>query len=570
VRRARRDPGPPRPAELPSLLLPTTPGASAGLLSALVGAALRVAIVPVFVTPIFDQVVNARDLSHLSVILTTAGAVALVGALALWAQDALLGRSAAYVTRAWRSGLYRRLLGRPPGALPGTSGGLASRILTDLREVETYFHFGVGTLAAETGTVLAILAYLFHTNARASLLLVAFGLPTLLALRWVGGALERVAERSQVGTEALGRHLQEGLKHHETIRAFDAASMMLERFEPENRKTARAMAQRSLISGAQIPITQVLLFGAVGLLVVLLAGSVERGAMSAGQLVSFVTLVALLSTPAQLLPKGYALLREASAASRRLRALAVAAPVRTAAPDRTCNGPRRSRGLELDDLSFAYPGGPWILDAIDLVLPEHGLVAVTGESGVGKTTLLRLLLGFLRPVRGCIWLDGEALGDMPESVLRSRISYVPQAHEVLSGPLRQSLLMGRALDEGALWRALDAVGLTAMVSGLPNGLDHVLLEDGAGLSGGQRQRLALARALLTQPRVLLLDEPTSSLDEGSEAALVTMLKDQARERLVLAVVHRPALVRAADATLHLRDGRLSSPAPSGRSPGSAV
>ena len=130
--------------------------------------------------------------------------------------------------------------------------------------------------------------------------------------------------------------------------------------------------------------------------------------------------------------------------------------------------------------------------------------------------------------------------------------------------------MGRELDEDALWRALDAVGLASMVSGLPDGLDHVLLEDGAGLSGGQRQRLGLARALLTQPRVLLLDEPTSSLDEGSEATLVTMLQQQARERLVLAVAHRPALVRAAVKTLHLRDGRLSPAAPSGRRPGPAA
>ncbi len=548
--------GPARPHDLPSLLLPTKPRAIVGMGAALVGSVLRVAIVPVFVTPIFDQVVNRQDLSHLPSILVTAGAVALTGALALWAQDALLGRSAATVTRTWRSGLYRRLLQRPPGTLPGSSGGLASRILTDLREIETYFRFGIGTLVAESGTVLAILAYLFGTNIVASTMLVGFGLPTLLALRWIGGALEHVAERSQVGTEALGRHIQEGLKHHETVRAFDAAPMMLERFEPENRRTARAMAQRSLISGAQIPITQVLLFAAVGLLVVLLAGSVERGAMSAGQLVSFVTLVALLSTPAQLLPKGYALLREAQAAAKRLRTLAGSDAPRPATADRPCAGPARGHGLELAEVSFAYPDGPWVLTGIEASLPEHGLVVITGESGAGKTTLLRLLLGFLQPVRGCIWLDGEALDALPESVLRSRVSYVPQAHEVLSGPLRQSLLMGRVLPDDRLWQALEAVGLEEMVRRLARGLDHELAEDGAGLSGGQRQRLALARALLTQPRVLLLDEPTSSLDEASEAGLVEMLRAQAQRRLVVAVAHRPALVRAADHTFHLSGGAL--------------
>lgn len=547
---------PPRPPELPPLLRPTGPAALLGLIAAVVGAALRVAIVPAFVTPVFDQVVNRQELGRLPSILTTAGAVALAGALALWAQDALLGRSAASVTRSWRSGLYRRLLHRAPGSLPGSSGGLASRILTDLREVETYFHFGLGTLAAESATVLAILAYLFYTDGMASLLLVGFGVPTLLALRWIGGVLERVAERSQIGTEALGRHLQEGLRHHETVRAFEADAMMLDRFEPENRRTAAAMAQRSLISGAQIPITQVLLFAAVGLLVVVLAGAVHRGAMSAGQLVSFVTLVALLATPTQLLPKGYALLREARAARRRLGVLARPGTAGRPSSDAGCAKPGRGRGLELAAVSFAYDGGPWVLQDLDLELPERGLVAVIGESGSGKTTLLRLLLGFLQPQRGCLWLDGEPLASLAEARLRSRISYVPQGHELLSGPVRENLLMGRALEEPRLWQALAAVGLEATVRGLPRGLDHELQEDGAGFSGGQRQRLAVARALLTEPHVLLLDEPTSSLDASSEAGLVTMLQTQARQRLIVAVAHRPALVSAADEVLVLRGGRI--------------
>lgn len=553
----KRADAPPRPAGLPPLLMPTAPWAVVGLVAALVGAVLRVAVVPAFVTPVFDQVVGRHDLSRLPQILGLTGVVAVSGALALWAQDALLGRAAARVTAAWRSGLYRRLLQRAPGDLPGTSGGLASRILTDLREIETYYHFGVGTLVAETGTILAILAYLLHTAPGASLMLVAFGLPLLLALRWVGGVLERVAERSQIGTEALGRHLQEGLKHHETIRAFDAADLMLERFEPENRRTARAMSLRSLIAGAQVPITQVLLFAAVGLLVVLLAGSVQRGSMTPGELVSFVTLVALLSTPAQLVPKGYALLREARAAAARLHRLGLDPEHVDVAPSAPERGPVQARGLELAGVSFRYDGTPWVLDDLDLALPETGLVAVTGDSGSGKTTLLRLLLGFLRPQHGVIWLDGEPLTSLPERELRARVSYVPQSHEVLSGPLRQSLLMGRSAPDASLWQALQAVGLAELVSGLPDGLDHALAEDGAGFSGGQRQRLALARAVLTEPRVLLLDEPTSNLDPDAETELVAMLRSQARRRLVVAVAHRPALVQVADEVWHLRQGRLT-------------
>ncbi len=550
--RAREDAA----APLPPLLRPSRFGAPWGVAAALLNAGLRVAIVPLFITPVFDQVLGAGDLSGLPRILAIAGTAALAGALALWAQDALLGHAAAQVSAAWRRGLYRRLLARPPGTLPGTSGGLASRVLTDLQEVETYTRYGLGTLVSESGTVIAILAYLAGTNLRASALLLLFGLPTLVALRWVGARLQRIADRSQAGTEALGRHLQEGLRHHETVRAFDAQELMLRRFEPENRRTARAMSARSLVGGGQVPLTQVMLFAAVGLLVVVLAASVARGAMTSGQLVSFVTLVALMATPMQLLPKGYAMLRQAAAAAARLEALA-----RAPRPRSPAAVARVGVGLELDEVSFAYPDTGQVLHALRLLFPATGLVAISGESGVGKTTLLRLLLGFLTPTVGCVRLGGRPLGTLPEAELRRRVSYVPQGHEVLSGPLRDSLLMGRALPEERLWAVLEDVGLAAVVRALPRGLDHPLSEDGAGFSGGQRQRLALARALLTEPEVLLLDEPTSSLDAEAERELVALLGVQAHRRLVVAVAHRPALVAAADAVWDLAGGRLRATRP---------
>lgn len=557
----------PRPTSaLPKLLAPSTPAAFVGIAAAVVNAALRVAIIPVFVAPVFDQVLGRNDLTALPKIVGIAAVVAVGGALALWAQDALLGRAAAEVTATWRRELYASLLQRTPGALPGTSGGLASRILTDLREIETYFRFGLGTLVAESATVLAIVVYLTTTNARAAALLLVSGIPVLLVLRWMGHRLERIATRSQQSTEDLGRHLQEGFRHHETVRAFAADTLMLDRFEPANRRTAREMASRSLLAGVQTPVTQLLLFAAVGLLIAVLATSVGRGSMSAGQVVSFVTLVALLATPAQLLPKGYAMAREASAAARRLRELAgpdMARPNRSqddvnevvepGAQERPDDG---TDGLLLETVSFAYEPQRPVLRELDLRLPRRGLVAIVGLSGSGKTTLLRLLLGFLEPSSGGVRLGGRLLSDLGESLLRQRVSYVPQDHEVLSGKVRDSLSMGRSVPDEALWRALRDVGLADAVFALPGRLDHELAEDGTGLSGGQRQRLAVARAVLTRPDVLLLDEPTSSLDGAGEAELVRLLEGLARERLVIAVAHRPALAQAADQVLELHDGRL--------------
>lgn len=577
--------------------VPLFPRSAAGLLgclAAVVNGVLRVAIVPVFVTPLFDRVLQAEDPAALPGVLAVAALVAVGGSLALWAQDALLGRAAARLAADWRRRLYRALLDGPPGRLPGSSGGLASRIVNDLREVETYYRYGLGTLVAESVTLVLILVLLVRADALAALALLALALPSVLALRWVGGYLERAADRSMAQSEAVGRHLQEGLKHHELVRAFGARRFMQARFEPANRAVERAMSQRSLIAGLQTPLTQVLVFGAIGVLVVFLVNGVQRGSLTIGDVIAFLTLVALAATPTQLLPHGYAHYRQARAAAERLARLAAgdaepgsdpatgavgepavgsaaggAAEVTADTPPAVTFAPlapelagataaAAGRGapeaagaplFALDGVAFAYRRGGRLLEGVDLALPRTGLVVVSGASGSGKTTLLRLLLRFDAPVAGEVRLGGEPLSAVEEAELRRRVAYVPQDHGILSGPLREVLAMGREASDAALWAALNAVGLAAVVRALPDGLGSRLGEDGGGLSGGQRQRLAIARALLGDPEALLLDEPTSNLDDLAEREIVALLARLARQRLVLAVTHRPALAEAADLLL---------------------
>jgi ATP-binding cassette subfamily B protein len=555
-------------ADLPPLLFPRSPTALAAMSAAVVNAGMRVAVVPVFVTPLVDQVVGRGRLDALTPLLGLAALLVIVGSAALWAQDSLLGRTAATVAESWREVLYRRLLGRVPGSLPGTSGGLASRVLHDLREVETYHQFGLGTLVAETLTVLGVLLVLALSNATATALLVALCLPLVLVLRSVGRRLEAVAERSQAGTEELGANLQEGLRHHETVRAFGATGFMLARFRPVNRRTAAAMSRRGALAALQIPATQLLTFAALGALVAVLAASAARGAMTVGEIVSFITLVALLSTPAQLLPRGVAMLQQASAAAGRLRALATreeapeaTSAVRNAEAAWSDTQPGRPEpALELHGVALAFGDGPLLRD-LEMQLAGPCLAVLTGESGSGKTTLLRVLLRFHPALRGEVLLGGRPLADWGEEELRRTVAYVAQGHELLRGTIRDNLALGRSIDDERLWRVLAEVQMTEEVARLPEGLDYLLGEDGGGLSGGQRQRLALARALLSDPSVLLLDEPTSNLDEAAEAELVALLRRQAERRLVLAVTHRPALGRVADRLWHVRGGRIAELGP---------
>ena len=567
---------------LPNLLLPTSASALVGLAAAVANAALRVAIVPVFAIPVFDRVLARNDLAALPGVLGLAAAVAIGGSVALWLQDAFLARAAADVARAWREGLFRRLLARTPGTLPGTSGGLASRILTDLREVETYYHYGLGSLVAETATLIGALAYLFATNPQATLLLIAFGIPGFFVLRLVGRALERVAGSSQAGMESLGRILQEGFRHHDSVRSFGADRFMLDRLRPANEETARQMARRGFLGGAQVPLAQVLVFVAVGLLVIVLAASVRDGSMTAGETVGFLALVALLSTPLQLLPKAYAMLVQARSARSRLTSLAQAPvprdgqrptgspnpppasaatrPVRAADPDdgRATTPSRAAERLAFDRVGFDY-GGDVVLRDVDLALPATGLVAIAGPSGSGKTTLLRLALGFLTPTTGTVRILGRPLAEVSEEELRRRVAYVPQEHALVSGTVRDNVALGRDIADERIWDALERAGIADAIRALPARLDHVLREDGEGLSGGQRQRVAIARALADDPAVLLLDEPTSNLDAATEAALVDTLVDEAARRLVVAVAHRSMLVDRADRTIRLEAGRIPDP-----------
>src|SRR5690606_22322626 len=286
-RRPRRPMSEARPPTARSLLWPRRPSAYLGMLAAVVGAVSRVAVVPLFVTPPFDSALAAP--AALPRLLAVAGAVVLGGALARRAEDALLGRAAAMAPAAARRAVCADLRSRPPGTLPGTSGSLASRVITDRKEVENYVRYGLGSLVAESVTLGLILGALVRADVRAAALLVALGVPAALALRGLGSALQRAAAGSMEGTEALGRHIQEGVKHHETVAAFGARPFMLRRFDAVNRLTAAAGARRSLLAGLQVPVTQVLLYGALGAVVVVLAGGVRRGEMTVGQMVSFLT-----------------------------------------------------------------------------------------------------------------------------------------------------------------------------------------------------------------------------------------------------------------------------------------
>lgn len=562
------------------LLLPYGAGGWAGVAAAVAASVLRVAVVPLFVGPVLDRVLVQGDLAALPRVLAVTGAALAASSLLGLAQETWLASSGAALAARWRERLYVALLGRTPGRLPGTSGGLAGRLLADLVEVEHFHRYGIGTLVAEGTAVVAILAVLAWRAPVPTLLLLALGLPSAWILGALGRRLRTQAERAQAGSEEVVAHLQEGLRQHAVARVFGAEGFLLRRFRTANEATRRAAVRRGLLSALQLPATQLAVFGALAGLVALLAGQVSEGRLTVGEVVEYLTLVALLTTPAQMLPRGYALLRQSEAAARRLLALdeaadpaapsdraregrpATAPPAAAGTPDGRADAPAGEAapdappGLVLRDVWARHDGGPWVLRGASTRLPARGLVALVGVSGAGKSTLLGVLLGLLPAQRGSARLAGR-----PLTLADPRVGWVPQSLDLLRGSLRANLTLDRPATDDELREALRAVGMAEAVEALPDGLQHQLDEDGAGLSGGQRQRLLVARALLRRPSVLVLDEPTANLDGEAEAALIATLRREAERRLVLAVAHRDALARAADRVLRLEGGELREVGP---------
>ncbi|MCH2335549.1 MAG: ABC transporter ATP-binding protein/permease [Pseudomonadales bacterium] len=226
----------------------------------------------------------------------------------------------------------------------------------------------------------------------------------------------------------------------------------------------------------------------------------------------------------------------------------------------------RSEGQQLDniqesvvleDVSFDYPDGKRALDRINVELPINKLVAIVGPTGAGKTTLAYLIPSLLTPTSGRILIDGIDIRELNVDSLRRHVTYVFQEHLLLSDTVRENLLLANPdATESKLHEALETAGCNEFLEKLPDGIDTVLGRSGDTLSVGQQQRLSIARGLVRDAKILILDEPTAALDPQTEQRLVGALENAAKDRLVIVIAHRLSTIRHADQIIFLEDGRI--------------
>jgi ATP-binding cassette subfamily B protein len=440
----------------------------------------------------------------------------------------------------------------------GGAGEITSRLTADTSVLQTLFgsslSLAVRNLLMLIGSVILMLVTQPWLSA-----IVLLGIPaTVLPILWFGRRVRRLSRFSQDRVAELGRYAGEALAgirtvqafHHETIERRDYGRRVEEAFASAVQRTR----QRAWLTG----IAMLVVFAAVGVMLWQGGQAVLAGNMTGGELSAFVFYAVLAAGAVATLAEVAGDVQRAAGAAERLLELLDAQP--------TIHAPESPRPLtepvqgdiRLEGVDFTYPGRTQAaLAGLDLHIQSGERVALVGPSGAGKSTLLALLLRFHDPDSGVIRLDGVDLRDLDPRDLRRRLGLVAQQPTLFTGTAAENLRYGQpdASLEALREAARDANALD-FIEALPLGFDTPLGPGGVQLSGGQRQRLAIARALLKDPRVLLLDEATSALDAESERLVQQALDRLMQGRTSLVIAHRLSTVIAADRLLVLDDGRL--------------
>jgi subfamily B ATP-binding cassette protein MsbA len=460
------------------------------------------------------------------------------------------------VTTDIRNDLYRSILGQSSRFhAEHTSGELVARVINDVALMQNAVSNRLLDLFQQSITLIFLLTLLLSTHFRLALTALVVAPVLVYPIVRFGKGMRRTSHRSQERMADLASLMTEGVRGHRVVKAFGMEDFEIGKFREATRRHLRVNLWAQMLAHASGPVVESLaVVGAAGLLIY--AGrAIRSGELSPPELIQFLTTLLMMYDPIRKLNKVNLILQEATAAGQRVARL-------TAIPNDIVERPGAREvetvreGIAYERVSFAYEERQ-VLHDVSLQIRAGEIVALVGPSGAGKSTLVNLLPRFFDPDSGRVALDGIDIRDLKLKSLRALIGIVTQETVLFNDSIRNNIAYGRLdLPLERVREAAAAAYADEFIMQLPNGYDTVIGEAGVRLSGGQRQRLAIARALLKNAPILILDEATSNLDTESESLVQKALSNLMQGRATLVIAHRLSTVMRANRIVVVEGGQV--------------
>ena len=506
---------------------------------------------------LIDEVVTGKRTDLLLPIALAAGAATLVQAVTSFALSQILGVAAQRAITDMRKRVQARIMHLPVRYFDSTQTGiLVSRIMSDAEGIRNLVGTGLVQLVGGLVTAVMGIAILFwlnwHLTVITILVLLTFGGGMAYAFRTLRPLFR---ERGKINAEVTGR-LTEALGGIRVVKSYTAEKREEIVFTKGAHRLFRNIA-KSMTGVSATTAGSTVIVGIIGILMIWLGGrSILAGEMTLGDLVMYIFFIGLVAAPLVSIASIGTQITEAFAGLDRIREI-LDMPTEVEEDARRTAVDRLTGDVAFDGVWFEYNEGQPVLRGVSFTARAGTTTALVGSSGSGKSTLISLVMAFNRPTKGRVVVDGQDLADLRLMDYREQIASVLQENFLFDGTITENV--GYARPGATLDEIKDACRIAhcdEFISQFPNGYDTIVGERGIKLSGGQRQRVSIARAILANPRILILDEATSSLDSESEQMIQDGLRRLRSGRTSFVIAHRLSTIRSADQILVLEAGEI--------------
>ena len=524
-------------------------------------------LVPALMGRIVDGPIADRDLSALWLPIAGVLAIGVIEAVALWGRRMIAAKVVSQWEITWRARIYDRLQYLSIGVHGSwESGQLLSRAINDMTQLRRFFAFGAPFIVSTPFVIAVGIIVLTVMEPAFGLIAVLMAIPMLLGVIAFNARYQLASREAQDTMGVISTQVEESVQGIRVIKAFGRAPWVTERFEAISEHLRTIEVRKAFLDSWMWAGTMTLPRLAMAAVVAVGAWGVLAGWTTVGTVVAGVTLMMVLRIPVEML--GFLLsdaIMSVTAAARYWEVMDTALDI-TDADGGIDDAPRaeeRAGVLEFDEVDFRFPDASHdLLRAVSLRIEPGETVALVGATGSGKTALASLVPRLYDVTGGAIRVDGTDVRGIPLNELRRLVSVSFEEPILFSASVAENVRMGSpGATDAEVWEALGIAQAADFVRALPAGLDTEVGEQGLSLSGGQRQRLALARAVIGRPRILVLDDPLSAVDVDTEERVQRTLRTVLDASTTLIIAHRPSTTALADRVAVLDGGRIAALGP---------